>query len=84
MKLSFGYHLNLWILTLYANLVKPEEFNMEDGAGEFAMEGNVVGQVSVPNYVHPNTHISGYSETHLYKYARFFVWPSAFIEILVF
>ena len=60
LSLDFG----LWILTFYAELVIAEEFEMEEiGGGEFATEGEVVGQVSVPNYVHPNTHISGSSET---------------------
>ena len=42
---------------------------MEDvGGGEFALEkqeANLEEQEVLPNFVHPNTHISGQSETHL-------------------
>ena len=53
---------------------------MEDvGGGDFAMEEQEV----VPNYVHPNTHISGNFKNQfcIMQDKRFF-WPSDFMEIL--
>ena len=53
---------------------------MEDIEGaEFTMEEEAVGQVSVPNYVHPNTHISGYSQTHPNIMQDFFGSPTLMI-----
>ena len=60
-----------WFWHLLAE-VKEEDYKMEkvDGA-ELAVEDEIVDGVSVPKYVHPNTHISGfYSNTHTHVHIR--------------
>ena len=57
--------VDCWFWHLLAE-VKEEDYKMEkvDGA-ELAVEEEIVDGVSVPKYVHPNTHISGfYHITH--------------------
>ena len=66
-----------WFWHLLAE-VKEEDYKMENFEGaELAVEEEIVDGVSVPKYVHPNTHISGfYFNTCSYQVILKLFWIS--------